>query len=72
MNKDTNITIIFHINVCVGNDFLLFIDSGNISILTLLDLSVDFHTIDHDILLLRLEHVSGISGTLLSWFKSYL
>ena len=56
----------------VMNDLLLSLDSGNISILTLLDLSAAFDTIDHNILLSRLEHVFGISGTPLSWFRSYL
>ena len=56
----------------VMNHLLLSLDSGNISILTLLDLSAAFDTIDHNILLSRLEHVFGISGTPLSWFRSYL
>ena len=42
------------------NHLLLATDSGNISLLTLLDLSAAFDTIDHTILIHRLQHSFGI------------
>ena len=56
----------------VTNDILTDCDSGNVSLLTSLDLSAAFDTIDHSILLQRLEITFGVSGTALEWFKSYL
>ena len=47
-------------------------DNGLVSVLVLLDLNAAFDTIDHNILLQRLEHQICIKGTALSWFRSYL
>ena len=55
-----------------ANDMLLGLDKRHVSLLTLLDLSSTVDTIDHDILLDRLNYLYGISGTCLSWFRSYL
>ena len=54
----------------VVNDTLNAIDNGNLSLLTLLDLSAAFDTIDHSILLERLQTSFGIDGLPLKWVKS--
>ena len=56
----------------VQNDILQAVDNKKRVILVLLDLSAAFDTIDHDILLQRLETSIGVCGTALSWFRSYL
>ncbi|KAI2655645.1 RNA-directed DNA polymerase from mobile element jockey [Labeo rohita] len=58
--------------VKITNDLLLASDQGCISLLVLLDLSVAFDTIDHDILIDRLQNYAGIQGQALKWFRSYL
>ena len=54
------------------SDLLQASDSGHMSILSLLGLSVAFDTIDHDILIKRLHTTFACSGTVLDWFTSYL
>ena len=56
----------------VFNDLLTTLDSGSISILTLLDLSTAFDTINHSILLTRLENAFGMCDLALSFFDFYL
>ncbi len=58
--------------VKITNDLLLASDQGCISLLVLLDLSAAFDTIDHDILVDRLQNYTGIQGQALRWFRSYL
>ncbi|XP_032872790.1 uncharacterized protein LOC116970201, partial [Amblyraja radiata] len=58
--------------VKVFNDIHLNPDNGKISVLVLLDLSAAFDTVDHNILLDRLENWVGLSDTALKWFESYL
>ena len=56
----------------VQNDLLCEAEKGKISILALLDMSAAFDTIDHSILIERLNKSFGISGIALQWFESYL
>ena len=54
------------------NDIMESIDSGKITILTALDMSAAFDTLDHITLLHRLQHTFGLSGYAISWIRSYL
>ena len=56
----------------VINDLRINADSKKLSVLTLLDLSAAFDTIDHDILIDRLENWVGLSGPVLNWIRTYL
>ena len=56
----------------VTNDIMMAADGGKCSALVLLDLSSAFDTVDHGILLNRLNQLVGISGSALDWFSSYL
>jgi hypothetical protein len=58
--------------VKVFNDLALALDEKKVGILVLLDLSAAFDTIDQDILLKRCSNVFGITGSALSWIKSYM
>ena len=56
----------------VANDLFLSPNKGNISVLTLLDFSSAFDTIDHPILVHRLHTDFGLTDTVLQWSSSYL
>ena len=53
----------------ICNDVLSALDNKNVALLSLLDLSAAFDTIDHSILLSRLQTSFGISGSVLSWLS---
>ena len=53
-------------------DILAAVDRGNITLLGLLDMSAAFDTVDHQILLHRLEVSFGLHGSVLSWLRSFL
>ena len=56
----------------VVSDVLTAMDRGQIALLGMFDLSAAFDTVDHAILLKRLDVSFGIRGNALNWFASYL
>ena len=54
-STETTVTKVF-------NDLLLAADDGGISVLCLLDLTAAFNTVDHDLMLLKLEHRFDLRG----------
>ena len=53
------------------NDLLLVVDSKHCVTLLLLDMSAAFDTVNHNILLHRLENSFGITGSVNTWLRSY-
>ena len=57
---------------CCMADILLTLDTGNLAVLTLQDLSAAFDSVDHETLLRRLQTSYGLGGVVINWFASYL
>ena len=56
----------------VHNDILASMDQQKVTVLVMLDLSAAFDTIDHQVLLDRMQQKIGLDGIAHDWFKSYL
>jgi len=56
----------------VLSDILLALDSGDIAVLTLIDLSAAFDSVYHVTLLQRLQISYGLGRSIIAWFASYL
>ena len=54
----------------IHNDILASMDAGKVTALTSLDLSAALDTVDHTILLRRLDDWFGVTGKALDWFES--
>jgi len=56
----------------VLSDIIAAADCQEVTLLSLLDLSIAFDCVDHDILISRLQNSFGICGSVLSWLESFL
>ena len=56
----------------VWSDFLTSADARKVTLLGLLDLSVAFDCVDHDILLQRLEVVFDLTDTAVDWIRLFV
>ena len=53
-------------------DLLRQMETGRVTAFVALDLSAAFDTVDHDVLLSKLNNRFGIKGSILEWMSSYL
>ena len=71
-----NQCMIFHSTetalLAVSNGIMLSLDKGKNVFLVLLDFLAAFDSVNHTLLLARLQKPFGISGTVLQWFNSYI
>ena len=56
----------------VDNDILMKLNSQEVTLIVLLDLSAAFDTVNHDILIKRLHEELGIADSALRWSGPYL
>ena len=56
----------------IFSDILDAVDSAQVTLLGLLDLSAAFDTVDHNILLTRLQVSYGVFGSALAWIVSFI
>ena len=56
----------------IHNDIIEGLDAGKCTVISSLDLSAAFDTVDHTICIRRLSHLYGVDGTVLQWFESFL
>ena len=61
-----------HALLNVISDLNMALAEGHVTLFGLLDLSAAFDTVNHDVLLKRLEISLGLCGTPLKWMKSYV
>ena len=54
------------------NDILMKMNTQEVTLLVMLDLGAAFDTVNHNILLTRLNEELGICGLALEWFRLYL
>jgi len=51
---------------------MMSIDQGKSVIFVLLDFSVAFESVDHNVLFSKMEEIFGLSGKVLEWYQFYL
>ena len=56
----------------IMNDLLLAADNQQLALIVFFYLSAAYDTVDHSLLLSRIQSMFAVSGDALSWFASYL